>query len=239
MMLRALTLWRPWTDAIVFGPKRIENRGWVPPARVIGERIALHAGRRYDSPNPSWERGDWPWPDGYEPPLDAESAEGIVGTARIVGALDLRAGSHLARRRIWKPRDPRALTAEQARRLEELDRDPWWAGPVGWLLDDIVAIPAVPCRGAQGLWPVPETVARRVELRLDAVRMGAVDARPRRARIAERVLELGELPAERVLELAVRMGFRHRVEVETVAAREVAQEMAAEQARLVEMERAA
>ena len=232
MTLRALTLWRPWSDAIIFGPKRVENRGWVPPARILGERIALHAGRRY-------ERGSWPWPEGYEPPPDIESAEGIVGTARIVGALDLRAGSQLAHRRIWKPRDPRALTAEHVRRVAELDDDPWWAGPVGWLLDEVVAIPAVACRGAQGLWTVSEPEARRVEIRLNAVRAGIVDARPRRARIAERALARVALLADRVLELAVRAGFRHRVGIEEVASHEVAQEMAAEQARLAEMERAA
>ena len=46
--MRALTLWRPWSDAIVFGPKRIENRTWVPPASMIGRYLAIHAGVRFD-----------------------------------------------------------------------------------------------------------------------------------------------------------------------------------------------
>jgi hypothetical protein len=41
--------------------------------------------------------------------------------------------------------------------------DPWFTGPYGWTLDDVVALPApVPCRGAQGLWPVPDDVAALV-----------------------------------------------------------------------------
>jgi len=35
----------------------------------------------------------------------------------------------------------------------------WYTGPLGWLLRDVVALPApVPCRGALGLWRVPEAV---------------------------------------------------------------------------------
>jgi len=40
---------------------------------------------------------------------------------------------------------------------------PWFFGPYGWVLDDVrtLATP-VPCRGMQGLWPVPDDVALRV-----------------------------------------------------------------------------
>jgi hypothetical protein len=40
--------------------------------------------------------------------------------------------------------------------------DPWFFGPVGWLLPKVVAIDPVPCKGAQGLWPVPPAVAEQV-----------------------------------------------------------------------------
>jgi len=37
--------------------------------------------------------------------------------------------------------------------------DPWFVGPFGWVLSDVVVLPApVPCRGAQGLWEVPADV---------------------------------------------------------------------------------
>lgn len=136
--MRALTLWRPWTDAILNGGKRVENRKRPPPKNAVGETIALHAGKRYDLG--SWSTAGW------TPPTDAGCPQGIVGVVRLVGYLDLR-----------EPEDPRfnsVLLGVQS--IVNLDRDPWWSGPCGWLLDRVVAIDPVECRGAQGLWTVPE-----------------------------------------------------------------------------------
>lgn len=47
-VVRALTLWRPWDSAILFGGKRIENRPWAPWPRIHGLFICLHAGQKYD-----------------------------------------------------------------------------------------------------------------------------------------------------------------------------------------------
>ena len=44
--MKALTLHQPWASLIAHGVKTIETRSWAPPARVIGERIAIHAGKR-------------------------------------------------------------------------------------------------------------------------------------------------------------------------------------------------
>lgn len=36
---------------------------------------------------------------------------------------------------------------------------PWFVGPVGWRLDQRIALPSpVPCKGAQGLWTVPPDI---------------------------------------------------------------------------------
>ncbi len=45
----ALTLHRPWPWAIIHGSKRVENRSWAPPAWLIGQRLAIHAGKRWDA----------------------------------------------------------------------------------------------------------------------------------------------------------------------------------------------
>jgi len=37
--------------------------------------------------------------------------------------------------------------------------DPWFFGPVGWLLPEVVALEPIPCKGAQGLWYVPDATA--------------------------------------------------------------------------------
>lgn len=143
--MRALTLWRPWSDAIVHGPKRVENRSWAPP--MLGELIAIHAGKKYGL-------GDWKLPDSYVAPTKANSPTGIVGVARVVGYLDLRKPG---RRRF------EASVSRNLVRLSHLDEDPWWLGPVGWLLEDVVSLPEpIEHPGSLGLWRVPFEVVERI-----------------------------------------------------------------------------
>lgn len=44
----ALTIKQPWLWLILHGPKYIENRSWKPPAKLIGSRLWLHAGKTID-----------------------------------------------------------------------------------------------------------------------------------------------------------------------------------------------
>jgi hypothetical protein len=44
--LLALTVWQPWATLIVEGAKPYEFRPWRPIERLVGERIAIHAGAR-------------------------------------------------------------------------------------------------------------------------------------------------------------------------------------------------
>lgn len=47
--------------------------------------------------------------------------------------------------------------------------DFWFAGPFGWVLDDVERIPdPIPCRGALGLWTVPPSVLEAVGQGTDA-----------------------------------------------------------------------
>ena len=43
---------------------------------------------------------------------------------------------------------------------------PWFTGPIGWTLEDIVAIDPVPCRGFQGLWNLPPDIKKLVTARM-------------------------------------------------------------------------
>ena len=127
--MRALTLWRPWPHAILYGDKRVENRPWKPWRSVIDTTIAIHAGLTYDEQAARMMRELGL----YDPPLEKWCPKGaIVGTCRITGV------------------------------VEELD-SPWFSGPFGWLLDDVVALDTpVPCKGKQGLWLVPEEVIETI-----------------------------------------------------------------------------
>lgn len=152
--MKALTLWRPWSDAIVHGPKRVENRGWPPPAGVLGTLIAIHAGKRHDV---TVFGG---FPESYEPPANEGSPTGIVGVARVIGYLDLR-----------KPRRRHAVDMHNFASMEAyvacLDQDPWWVGPCGWLLDDVLPLSTpIDYPGSLGLWRVPPEVVDQITERL-------------------------------------------------------------------------
>ena len=80
--LRALTLWRPWDQAIVRGSKRIENRPWKPWPSMVGELIAIHAGMKYDHKGAS----DMREAALFNPAHPARSPSGcVVGVARVTG----------------------------------------------------------------------------------------------------------------------------------------------------------
>lgn len=149
MILRGLTLWRPWAASIVHGPKRVENRPWAPPARMLAEGlwIAIHAGRTWDREGAAFVRNLWPEARATVP---HGTEEGIVGIARVVDALTFEEGDRdgLWGRGSGGP-DP---------------KDPWSFGPYVWRLEHVRALnEPIPCRGAQGLWRLPVEIAEVLE----------------------------------------------------------------------------
>jgi hypothetical protein len=150
----ALTLIRPWPRAIFAEsprPKRVENRTWAPPAgTVVGQHIAIHAGKKWDEQAAVFIRDQ-----GVElgPEAAVEGAiVGVVRVAKVVALPDTAEGKHAASiGRATITFDPK------------LRADPWFFGPVGWLLDDVVAI-AQPVRamGQQGLWRLTDDEERAV-----------------------------------------------------------------------------
>ena len=54
--MKALTLYQPWASLIAHGVKTIETRSWAS-AGILGERLAIHAGKRVErSLDPETER---------------------------------------------------------------------------------------------------------------------------------------------------------------------------------------
>lgn len=157
--MRALTLLQPWATLIagwdglpVGRRKRIENRSWRPPQALIGQRLAIHAGKGVDDEGVA----------DVEDLLDAELPDlpsgAIVAVATVVGAVQLegdRVQHIMGGRPSWAPDHVDDL----ARRRD----DYWLCGPIGWLLDDVHTLPTpVPARGAQGLWTLPSDVEAAV-----------------------------------------------------------------------------
>jgi hypothetical protein len=120
--MRAITLWQPWASLILAGAKIHETRSWRIPPKLLGTRIAIHAGMgkapaRMVSPaleelcgrifGPDWRRG---LPLGRmicTCVLEADEATAdVLGTA---DADDVASGIWTPGRRAWRLTDVTAI----------------------------------------------------------------------------------------------------------------------------------
>ena len=128
--MRALTLWQPMAWAISDYTKRIENRPWKPWASVVGKRIAIHAGKRYHREH-------------------AEQIEAVFGI-KVPPKSELPLGAIVATAVVGVVHDERSMVAVD---------DPWYSGPFGWALEDVVKLrEPIIINGAQGLWRLPSDI---------------------------------------------------------------------------------
>jgi len=143
--MKALTLWRPWPWTIFHAPawqKRIENRPWRPWQSIIGRQIVLHAGKAFDKTCVDFILDNIAV-EGQPRRLGARSAdEGLIGVVTVAGY---------------------AETPEDAALLAGQGQERWFFGPYGWVLKNARAFPEpIPCKGAQGLWDLPQWAAVKV-----------------------------------------------------------------------------
>ena len=138
----------------VFGLDVTTPEFWQASIDIIGQRIAIHAGK-------TWDQDAVDLLELPIRPVDAPSDratlaklrdEGIIGTAVVCGVEqteDLDVETLIAGK--W----PTSNLVDNV-----LD---WLSGPYGWLLDDVRALPEpIPCKGRQGLWDVPPEIERRL-----------------------------------------------------------------------------
>lgn len=141
--MKAISLNRPWPWAVCHAPapKRIENRSYRPRS-VLGDQVALHAGRRWDDVTAAAFAGAWP---ASFPQAPSDHPLGIVGVARVVGWIDVPGN------------------ATEGEVSDDDLHSRWLNGPIGWVLRDVVALPTpVPTPGRLGLWSLPTDVAMQV-----------------------------------------------------------------------------
>lgn len=96
----------------------------------------------------------------------------IIGVARVAAAVH-KDGSIRVPKRFYQDADGVPLrNGEIALRTElllGLRKNPWFQGPWGWVLKDVIALPRpVPCRGERGLWALPHEVANDVLAQVEA-----------------------------------------------------------------------
>lgn len=157
--IRALTVIQPWATLIAHGPKRVENRTWEPPRWLRAGFLAIHAGVRVDADH---------WADARA----CAQAAGLLGQLPALDGLTPLLGrrdrlADAARKHYAERAVPYGAVLAVARVRsfltdEDAPADPWFCGPFGWVLSDVVAIEPVPCKGAQGLWELPPGVLERV-----------------------------------------------------------------------------
>lgn len=147
--MKALTLWQPMAWAIARADKRIENRPRRPPQKLIGKRIAVHAGKRIHKPWISAMLSGYFGVLAQDVPDEASLITGaVVAVATIAGVVESQAEAH---------------------RMGSDTK--WWAGPVGILLRDVEPLPvSVPCRGMQGYWNLDEDDENAVLAQLTVAR---------------------------------------------------------------------
>ena len=137
--MQAITLLQPWAWAIAHAGKRIENRTWKPPAKLVGQRIAIHAGKRVD-------HSALPFLDELGLFQNSKLPTLVVGAVEAVATL-----------RGWVA----GVADDHPQRV-------WAQGPFCWVFDDVVALPhPVPCSGSQRIWTLPIHVDELVVQQLE------------------------------------------------------------------------
>ena len=141
--MKAITLHQPWASLIACGHKTVETRSWAPPGELIGERIAIHAGKQGTSIEMLLDIAECCAHMPCEPvPFGA-----VVATARLADAgqvLSYEEADAFVVRRLHGGRTygrPECVCGDY--------REGRWL----WVLENIEALdPPVPARGYQGLW---------------------------------------------------------------------------------------
>lgn len=140
----AITVQQPWAWAIIHGGKNVENR--TRPGtwrRAVGQRIAVHAGQRWS------ERGGrivpgiaGMWQQGWFDHVDRVPPGVIVGTVLVLD-------SHMEEGGCCAPWGEASYVEHGGGRRVDI---------VHLELAEPTAVEPIECRGALGLWTVPEHI---------------------------------------------------------------------------------
>ena len=147
----AITLHQPWASLTTLGIKTVETRSWPAPSRLVGQTIAIHAGKRaVRQPGSAIERamldhvgGDW---------RNIIPAGAVLATATLAGMAQVEYVDLLTGQAVYDGRTEVGCVVGTVR----TPIDPWGdfsAGRWLWFLDDVEALPEpVPAVGRQSFW---------------------------------------------------------------------------------------
>lgn len=175
--MKALTLRHPWSWAIAYAGKDVENRDWSDDLarlnnayRLPGERIAIHGGSAPERP-----RGKKHWRELATTNLWRQHCEDLEGLHRILGGeLPDTAAQFLAGRcpdGALKPEHficPGIVAVATVQRVTRTCQSRWAAqGALHIELTEVITLPRpVQCSGKQGLWDLGFDLEELVQERL-------------------------------------------------------------------------
>ena len=154
----AITLHQPWATLIVLGIKTVETRSWPAPERLLGQVIAVHAGKRVvRRPGDRIEQKlrdrvgeDW---------IRTIPAGAVLATATLAGMARVEYVDPMTGHAVHDGRTEMGCAAGTGR----TPIDPWGDFGPGrrlWFLDDVRALPEpVPAVGHQSFWRWIENAA--------------------------------------------------------------------------------
>ncbi len=175
--MKGLTIHQPWASLIVGAPpsyddqptdpqKPVENRGWRPPQSLIGQRLAIHAGKAmtgdvlHTFKRVFIDRAFGSVRTPYKTPGDFPRGA-VVGVATLDRVITTTRGGRIID----------AFTLASAAIDEATRRFYTGTGPgdYGWIFRGRRALATpVPCNGAQGPWTLPEDIERAVSAQIEA-----------------------------------------------------------------------
>jgi hypothetical protein len=149
--MKAMTIRPPWSWAISHGPKRIENRVWE---RAYRGRLAIHAGKGWDNDGEDSPLVQQAWRDAGIDIYKIDPAYREITLGAVVAVAD--------------------LVDICGKGVPGYDLDvpcgcgPWAAeGQYHWRLANVRPLTdPIPCKGALGLWTLPDEVEAAVVAQL-------------------------------------------------------------------------
>lgn len=152
--MKAITLWQPYASCIAAGLKTIETRSWPAPKALIGQRIAIHAAKRYPVPFQDDRIGDFTFTEDI--PLGA-----VVATAQLAECYPMiEANDEIPMVGGFVYVDTNFIQVHESDDdsapcyiEDELNYGDFASGRWAWLLVNVEALPEpIPATGHQGLW---------------------------------------------------------------------------------------
>jgi hypothetical protein len=144
-----ISIRQPWSECIVRGVKSIEVRTWLPPSKLIGEMVAIHAGKKWSREAPL-EIHRLAGNAAYETKWQIARSGGIIGVAKLVKAFRFSYAE---------------FKEMQSKHLNPLN---WYGdGLCGWEFAEPVRFERmIPCKGQLRFWELDEATEGRVKAAL-------------------------------------------------------------------------